>query len=180
MPDLSAFTSVATAALPATLTFLYQRLDHLLNRRQSTPEEEVSIPPELVGELELPLQAEESTLEQHRFTLETLHDALDQYHSGKTSIDASDDRLLRQMGRLRRVLEDVYGQTLTFAGEQRPASGSHVQQKVNIVTGEVRGMDAEEISDGSTVSQEVETVEHDSIVIGMRARRIGAPRNPPA
>ncbi|MFE1797679.1 hypothetical protein ACFW9L_16100 [Streptomyces sp. NPDC059517] len=174
MTDFAALSAVIGAGLTPTLAFLYQRLERLLNHGD-TPEPAPQAPAELTGTLVLPLQADASLLAAHRRDLEGLRDALHVYYRGDAPVAPTDDSLLRSLGRLRGLLEDIYGQHLTFQGEQRPVSGSVVRQRTERVTGEQIGMDAEEITGDAHVDQDVGTVERGGSNIGMRARRIGPP-----
>ncbi|MBP0458983.1 hypothetical protein JFN87_15945 [Streptomyces bomunensis] len=162
------------AGLTPTLAFLYQRLERLLDRGD-TPEADPQPPTALAGTLVLPLQADASRLAERTQDLEELRDALHVYYRGDAPVAPSDDSLLRTLGRLRGVLEEIYGQHLTFQGEQRPASGTVVRQRTRRVTGRQIGMDAGEILGDALVDQDVDTVERSGTNIGMRARRIGPP-----
>ncbi|WP_406340507.1 hypothetical protein [Streptomyces sp. NBC_01578] len=174
MPD-PAEIAVITSVLPSTLTFIFQRVEKLLSSRGSEPETDVGAPAGLVGALQLPLQPDEDQLQAHRTELEQLRDALAIYAQGDAPIRTSDHPLLRNLNRLRGALEDVYGQRLTFEGEDRPASGPLVQQNLKDVTGEVTGMDADEIGGTARVVQGAESVARDAKLTGMKARRIGMP-----
>jgi hypothetical protein len=179
VPDVLALSAVVGAALPASFTFLYQRLHHLLDARGGSPETAPEVPPALVGTLQLPLQVQLEDIEERRGELEGLRDALSVYARGAAPVDVGDAALLRMLGRLRGTLEELYGQRLTFTGEQRPASGSpFVRQKQETVVGEVYGMEAQESITGGTVVQETTTVEKDGKLVGMKARRIGTPGTP--
>ncbi|MFF1810777.1 hypothetical protein ACFVXW_16880 [Streptomyces sp. NPDC058251] len=176
MPDATALSALIGAGLPATYTFLYQRLAHLLDRR-GTPEPEPQVPPTLQGEVQLPLVADAQQLARRQPELMQLRDALNPYQRGAVPIDSTDEPLLRTLGRLRGFLEEVYGQRLTFTGEQRPASGPYVRQKTDTVRGELTGMEAEDITGTAEVLQDTNTVEAGGKVIGMQADRIGRARN---
>ncbi|GAA4887805.1 hypothetical protein ACFPM3_18035 [Streptomyces coeruleoprunus] len=172
MPD-PVEIALISSAVPATLTFLYQRLERLLSPRRTEPEPDLTIPDTLVGTLELPLQPNEQRLHARHAELDLLHDFLEEYVSREPAELTPEQGLLRSMGKLRNLLEDVYGQRLTFAGEARPASGPFVDQKLTTLTGEATGMDADEITSHAQVTQQVETVDAGAKLIGMKARRIG-------
>jgi len=171
MPD-SVEIALISSTLPAVLTFGLQRLDRLLGSRGAEPEDDVAAPDALVGTLQLPLQPHEDRLQARRGELELLQDALANYASGDVPARTSDRALLRNLARLRGALEDIYGQHLTFEGEDRPASGPFVHQKVTTVSGETTGMDVEEIVANARVTQDVETVDAGGKLIGMKGRRI--------
>jgi hypothetical protein len=171
MPDPTEI-AVISSVLPATLTFLFQRLDRLLTSRGAEPETDVDVPAGMVGTLQLPLEPSEDVLQARRGELELLREALADYADGTIEVGPSDHRLLRNMARTRGALEDIYHQHLTFEGEDRPASGPFVHQTVRTVTGEATGMDSDVIAGNSRVIQDVDTVEAGGKLIGMRGQRI--------
>ncbi|MFB7738474.1 hypothetical protein ACFC08_29635 [Streptomyces sp. NPDC056112] len=175
MPDAAALSALIGAGLPATYTFLYQRLANVLDRR-GTPEPEPDLPPTLQGNLQMPLVADAQQLARRQTELMQLRDALNPYQRGAVPIDSTDEPLLRTLGRLRSLLEEVYGQRLTFTGEQRPASGPYVRQKTDTVRGELTGMEAEIITGEAEVVQDTNTVEAGGKVTGMQADQIGLTR----
>lgn len=171
MPDPTEI-AVISSVLPATFSFLFQRLEHLLSSRGSEPEGDIALPDGLVGALDMPLQPAQNQLQTRRGELEVLRDALAIYARGEAPARTSDQALLRNLTRLRGALEDIYGQHLTFDGEDRPASGPFVHQKLTTVAGEATGMDAEEIAGSTRVVQDVSTVDSGGTLTGMKARRI--------
>lgn len=171
MPDATEIALI-TSALPATLTFLFQRAEHLLGSHGIEPEEDIAVPDVLVGTLQLPLQPDADRLHDRRRDLELLRDAVADHADGGTPVPQAQG-LLRNLGRLRAVLEDVYSQHLTFDGEDRPASGPYVYQKATTLTGQATGMDADEITGNSRVVQDVGTVVRGATMVGMKAKRIG-------
>ncbi|MGA4881035.1 hypothetical protein [Streptomyces lydicamycinicus] len=177
MTDFASLSTLIGAGVTPTLAFLYQRLERLLDRN-GAPESDLAIPAELTGTLALPLQADSDRLAERRQDLEMLRDGLNVYYRGDASVAPTDESLLRTLGRLRGMLEEIYGQRLTFAGEQRPTSGPFVRLRTDRVKGLQVGMDADEIVGAASVDHEVGTVEEGGTNIGMRARRIGGPPSP--
>lgn len=114
MPD-STELALMTASLPAALTFVFQRVEHLLSKRGEQPENDVTPPDALVGTLQLPLQPDTGRLREQRDQLEALRDAVADYAHGDVPAHPS-PALLRNVARLRAALEDIYGQHLTFRG----------------------------------------------------------------
>ncbi|WP_369220573.1 hypothetical protein AB5J52_00050 [Streptomyces sp. R39] len=171
MPD-STELALMTASLPAALTFVFQRVEHLLSKRGEQPENDVTPPDALVGTLQLPLQPDTGRLREQRGQLEALRDAIADYAHGDVP-DHPSPALLRNVARLRAALEDIYGQHLTFRGENRPDSGPFVHQKSDTLDGKLTGMDAEEITGDARVVQDIGKVGRDAKLIGMKARRIG-------
>jgi hypothetical protein len=180
MSDFSALSALLGAGLPATFTFLYQRLENLLDRR-GAPEADLPLPVPLRGELALPLTVGEEQLAAHQGELELLRDALGAYQRGAAPVDADNPELLRMLGRLRGRLEDLYGQRLTFQGEEdRQPSGPFSRQKIHTVRGHVTGMHADDtISGHAETDQDITTVAEGATVTGMRARSIGSPPKRP-
>ncbi|MFE5049034.1 hypothetical protein ACFRAI_22255 [Streptomyces sp. NPDC056637] len=178
MSDLSALSAMLGAGLPATFTFLYQRLENLLDRR-GEPEADLSAPGVLRGELSLPLTANQQALAERQDNLETLRDVLEGYRHDPARIDVADVRLLRMLGRVRGTLEDVYEQRLTFVGEEdREPSGPSARQKIKTLHGSATGIDADTVVGPVEAVHEVDTVETGGDLTGIRARYVGPP--PPA
>lgn len=146
MADPSEFSMVLNSALPATFTFLYQRLDALLSRHKAEGSEQAETLPEIpavvVGELELPLHSDEEQVRVRRTELQAYALGLAQYHRNPTLITADDSLLLETLGELRNALEDIYGQRFTFQGESRDQSGPFSEQRIGRVAGEAIGMQA--------------------------------------
>ncbi|MFG2651207.1 hypothetical protein [Streptomyces sp. NPDC048436] len=178
MSDLSALSAVLGAGLPATFTFLYQRVENLLDRR-GAPEKELATSTPLRGDLALPLTAGEQELAARQADLEMLRDGLDSYQHDPARIDAGDLALLRMLGRLRGTLEEIYGQRLTFVGEEdRQPSGPYARQKIGTVHGEATAIDAETISGQVESDQDITTIEKGGKVTGIRARDLKGPPGP--
>ncbi|MFF5372839.1 hypothetical protein [Streptomyces sp. NPDC013187] len=170
MPDPTDI-AVISSALPATLTFIFQRLERLLDSRTAEPEEDVALPGSLVGTLQLPLQPARDVLQTRRGELELLQETLADYAHGTVPVDISDQRLVRNLARARGALEAIYGQHLTFEGEDRPASGPFVHQRVTTLSGEATGIDSDKIAGNARVIQDVQTVDAGGKLIGMRGQR---------
>ncbi|WP_327122484.1 hypothetical protein [Streptomyces sp. NBC_01727] len=175
MPDLSAISAMLGAGLPATFTFLYQRLENLLDRR-GEPETDLAAPDVLRGELRLPLTADHNTLAKRQENLETLRDVLDAYRYAPERINVDDIRLLRMLGRVRGTLEEIYEQRLTFVGEEdRDPSGPSARQKIGTLRGKATAVDSDVVAGPVETSQDAVTVEEGGEMTGIRARYIGPP-----
>ncbi len=170
---------VASSALPAIFTFFFQRVESLLSRSRaggtSSPEAPPESPPQLVGTLQLPLDADPGRLSSSTTALEALALSLALYERGSAPITSSDPLLLQTLGRVREVLENVYGQRFTFEGEQRAASGPVTEHRYDRVSGEVVGLEAQETIRGQATSViHAKSVERGAKVVGMKARNIEA------
>ncbi|WP_330288704.1 hypothetical protein [Streptomyces sp. NBC_00576] len=174
MSDAVDLSMVASSALPATFTFLYQRLDALLSRHRSgrPPEPEASpeVPPQLVGALRLPLRADPDRLNAHLVVLDALALSMAHYQRDPAQVSSSDLLLLQTLGRVREALEDVYGQRFTFEGERRAQTGPITEHRYERVAGEVIGMEAEDaIRGGARSVIDAKSVERGAKVVGMKA-----------
>ncbi|MHC5263255.1 hypothetical protein ACYSUO_35695 [Streptomyces sp. UC4497] len=174
MPDPLDLSMVVSSALPATFTFLYERLNVALQRRRSDreagPDAAPDIPDVLVGDLALPLRIDSDRLTSHAPVLEALALAMAPYERDRTMI-VSDEVAVRQiLGRVRDVLENIYGQRFTFQGETRARSGPFSEQHYDVVAGEVTGMEAQQAIRGSATSTiRAKSVEPGGRVVGMKA-----------
>ncbi|MFJ3615429.1 hypothetical protein [Streptomyces hydrogenans] len=81
--------------------------------------------------------------------LETLMEMLGLYTEHERPVDGQDERLRRTLGRLRALLEEVYGHRITFVGEERPASGRRIVSKAGDVHGISRALKARHVSSGA-------------------------------
>lgn len=182
MTDPSGLSMVVSSALPATFTFLYQRLDALLSKHRAdagTAQAEAipEIPAVLVGDLELPLCSDDDRARARLAELRAYALGLVQYRRNPALITSDDPLLLQTLGELRDVLEDIYGQRFTFEGESREQSGPFSEQRHGRVAGEVVGIEATNAIHGPVTSKiTTESVEPGGRVIGMRAREIGDSR----
>lgn len=178
MANPSELSTVLNSALPATFTFLYQRLDALLTRHKAEGPEPAETLPEIpavvVGELELPLRSDEEQVRVRLNELRAYALGLAQYHRNPDLITSDDPLLLETLGNLRNALEDVYGQRFTFAGESRDRSGPFSEQHFGHVAGEAIGIQARDrIASPAATIQTAVTVERGGKVIGMKAPIIG-------
>jgi hypothetical protein len=176
--DPSGLSMVLNSALPATFTFLYQRLDALLSRHRTGKTVQAETPPEIpavvVGELELPLRSDEEQVRARFKELQAYALGLGQYHRDPALITSEDPLFLETLGELRSALEDIYGQRFTFEGELRAQSGAFSEQRHGRVAGSVVGIEATERIFGPVSSKITsDVVESEGTVIGMRAPIIG-------
>jgi hypothetical protein len=175
--DPLGFPVLASSAITQAFGFLYGRLASLLDRRSAAPDESVldyEQPSGLIGHL-APLEIDQDALVRLRTVLESLDDALGIYKDNPGLLNAEDERLRRNLGRLRGVLEAVYHQRFTFEGEERPSTGVKVEQWVDEVVGELTGLTAEDITSGARgeVKQVSKKISRDGRVIGAKIKNIG-------
>jgi hypothetical protein len=172
---------VLNSALPATFTFLYQRLDVLLSRNRTgeapQPEALPEVPAVVAGELELPLRSNEEQIHSRLAELRAYAHALARYRQNPSLVTSEDSLLLQTLGDLREALEDIYGQRFTFEGEHRHPSGPFSEQRHGTVAGEAIGMEAtERISGSPSTKITTDRVEAGGKVVGMKAPIIGDSR----
>jgi MoxR-like ATPase len=110
-----------------------------------------------------------AVLDRQEKSLVQLLGALSPYALGQADVDPADDELQKSAGRLRALLEAVYGQRFTFRGEQRDPTGSRitVSQVLGDVQGRVVGARATVGPGGdTTVSQQARTIGSGAEVVG--------------
>jgi hypothetical protein len=171
--DGSTLAGVETATLTQGVAFLYSQAGELLRRRRDArdraaakpemPGGEASVPaPESFPSLQLPADVFESpgtapvlpvpaALDRVADGLLQARRDIDDYVLGMAVLDPESAAVLQAIDRLRRLLEEVYGASVTFRGErQRPAVaatrinarqiGVALSGSVN-VTGDIAGRD---------------------------------------
>ncbi|MEV0329795.1 hypothetical protein AB0H63_25585 [Micromonospora echinospora] len=151
---------------------MFDRLSYLMDnwndkeRQAEAPE----VPDALQGELET-LVANVPVFLRHQAELESLAGALSTYVRNPDRLSVEDEALMARLGRLRGLLEEVYGQALSFDGESaRAKTGTRVEQRVDTVIGTVLGVDGS--PDGAAhVVQEAKTVEAGGWMVGVRTNR---------
>jgi hypothetical protein len=126
-------TALGAVVLAQGIGFLYGQVTELLRRRRDRKEAATAAPLEvppaaeseelLAGELK-PGPVDEQALEKHVDQLAKLRGLLLPYGEGDLPIDPANGQLVEQASALRALLEQVYGQHITFRGEQRPAAGT--------------------------------------------------------
>jgi hypothetical protein len=187
---MEAFTLGALGAVALTegIKFLYGQAGEILKRRrerkkaagQGTAEGEleplrIENPGILDGELE-PAQIDFEAVDRLEQDLKVFSQQLGNYVSGIEEVDPSDEELLRVADALRRALEAIYQQRITFKGEKRSPSGPVVEGRVDVeeVAGYTAGVRAEVIESGR-VSGELKgkRVEPGGEAIAVDVKRIG-------
>jgi hypothetical protein len=175
--DPLGFPVLASSAITQTFAFLYGRLAALLDRRNAAAGDDVipdhQIPPELAGRL-APLNADGQVLARLWTELDPLAEVLSVYREHPELINGEDERLRRNLGKLRAALEAIYHQHFTFEGEARPPSGVKVEQRMDKMSGELIGLAADEVTSGAhaDITQVSRTVSKDGKVVGAKIKRI--------
>ena len=131
-----------------------------------------------------PLVLDFAKLEPLAESMYQLRQSLADYNDGLAAVDPTDESLLRRLDLIRRQLEAVFGQRITFTGEPRPAAGSPLitgEVEVGVLAGEAAGVVAGTIRAGQVRgSAKADTVEPTGRLYGVKAGDIGGtPTNTP-
>ena len=156
--DPMSLSVLGATALTKGIDFLYGQATEVLKRRRErddggSPSAEVALPgggPDLiVGELK-PLQVDLDAAARLEQDIADLRRALSDYRDGIRAVDPSDRNLLDVTDALRRALEAVYRQPLTFVGEKRRLPETVVRGEVDVeeVHGHAAGVRARVLSGG--------------------------------
>lgn len=138
--------------------FLYGQATEVLKRRreckagrEAEAEAPVPVPADapLEGTLE-PLRVDFDALEGFHDEIKTLRSVLADYADGLVDPEPGDQELAVAANGLRQALEVVYGQRITFRGEDREPSGPVVISRVeaDTVAGDLAGLRARLVSSG--------------------------------
>ncbi|MFD8478251.1 hypothetical protein [Kitasatospora sp. NPDC059673] len=177
MSDVLSLAAVAATALQPTFTFLYGRVEALLDRhggRGAAVELTASdLPLTLVGTVALPLTVNDQCLHERAGQLRMARTVLARYQQNPALVVPDDEVLTEVLGQLRAALEEIYSHRFTFTGEQRPHSAPVVMQRIDDLAGDLTGMHASRAIVAGAVEQDVKTVGRGSTVIGMSAPVIG-------
>lgn len=128
------------------------------------------------GRLE-PLSPDPKALESLTSDLRELRRLLADYADEVEPADPADRILLKRVDALRLVLEAIYGQRITFRGEQRPASGPVVQGAIDVrsVSGYAAAVRAEAVRGSAEVRGKAcaDEVQAGGEIVGVDIDRIG-------
>jgi len=129
--DLS-LAAVSATTLTEGIKFLYGQAAELLKRRRERADQrEQKLPPlqaetpsqVLDGRLD-PGSVDEGIVDDYAQDLAELRRRLMDYVDGVVGVTPDNKELLSSVDALRGILELVYGQHITFVGEQRPMTGT--------------------------------------------------------
>jgi hypothetical protein len=174
---------VGSVAITEGIKFLYGQAGELLKRwknRDKEPDAEpprlAPAPPDLLEGTVQPTLAKLEVVGRFEDELRELWQALAPYAAGIEDVDENDAEVVAATDALRRILEAVFAQRITFKGEQREPSGPVVVGEVNIdeIAGDVAGVRARLISSGRIAGHvTARTAEKGSRVSGVEADEIG-------
>lgn len=154
MSDVFTFPVLAASALTQAFGFLYRRAEVLLDRRRGSAAEPELVPAIVAGDPG-PQEAGADALTPQRLEqLEGLVEVLGVYGDHQHLVSPEDERLRRNLGRLRGLLEEIYGRRITFEGEDRPRSGTRIVQNLGDVHGTAHALKVQRIGRGAVVDVE--------------------------
>jgi len=155
---VTTLAGVATTVLTEGVKWLFTQAGDALRRWRERREAKTAEPPPpadpgspeiFEGELG-PLTMDTNVVERLAADIKDLRRVLMDYAEGVEEVRPDDHELLQTADGLRRVLEAVYRQRITFRGEDRPPSGPIVEGTVDVeeVQGHVAAVKARLISSG--------------------------------
>jgi hypothetical protein len=188
MADPVTLATLEGAALTQGINFLYGQATELLKRRRDrkegslasaaepTPQPRVIEASVLAGELNL-AKVDDQVVESRSEELFALTEKLSSYANGIRYADPSDLHLIALAESLRGILELIYQQRITFAGEGREPTGSTVDLKLVAarVDGELTVAEVGQVKTGAAVKAtgELGDVGPNAKVIGFRGDVVG-------
>ena len=150
MPDPITLAALSTIAVTEGVKFLYNQAGELIkyyrDKKKSAaapavnPEPkppEVTLPAVFEGQLSSP-KVHDDVLERVQQNISDMRKELSEYADGVQEIKPKDETVLAQVDALRRLLEAVYQQRITFKGEENRAPSGPVAEGT-IDVGEVEG-----------------------------------------
>jgi hypothetical protein len=187
MPEPVTLAVLSAVALTEGIKFLYGQAGELLRRRWERKQarakggddplaEPLPAPPAglLAGDPG-PLVPDPVVLDGLAGELAELRTVLEPYAVAERPVTADDAGVLERADALRQGLEAVFGQRLSFAGEDREPSGTRIEGVVEAQTvrGLVAGASVEDVSGVSEVTGAamVDDVEQSGRVFGAEVRR---------
>lgn len=181
MTDPLTLSVLGGVALTEGVKFLYGQATELLRRRRDRKageagDAEVALP-ELDGELELPLRPDQAVVERVEPELKELRRRLQDYVDDIEPVTGDDRALLETADAVRKLLEAVYGQRITFRGEQREASGPVVEGEIDVdaVSGYAAAVRARSVTGPATIRAKARAgeVTEGGEMVGVDIDRIG-------
>ena len=176
MSDELSFPALAASALKQAFTFLYGRLAVVLDRNLSSSErKDIEKSAESSSIDVASLEVDESALTEERINLlRVLDDALAVYAKNPELIRSDNEQLLRSLGRLRDELETVHNHRFAFGEEHASTPQAVVDQKMDRVSGEVTGVEADEFQGTAraSVNQTVKNVNQGAKIIGAKFKKM--------
>jgi hypothetical protein len=180
LDDPLSLAALGGSALTQAFGFVFGQLEAVLERKRADKDpriiedEPITLeqPLILAGRL-APLTIDQASLHEHAAELLLLRNLLANYCE-RNELNAADKALIQMLSRAREILEDVYGQSISFQGEDHPRTGTRIQQRIKDAHGKTVGLEVREFSQGEArVSQVIDTVHKGGEIIGGRFDRLG-------
>jgi hypothetical protein len=138
--------AVGVFALTEGIKFLYTEAGELLKHRreskdsarQESSEPELRPPADIIEGTVEPTRPNAERLERLADELRERRRSLTDYADDVEAVDPSDVALLKEVDELRRLIEVIYGQRITFKGEHREPSGPLVENEVRAMEAKIR------------------------------------------
>jgi hypothetical protein len=181
--------TIGAVALTEGIKFLYGQAGILIKRWQERRSREVAgnaesdrtqvdlTTPPAMGATTIRADADFDAVEAHAEELLRLRSGFANVADGLAEIDPNDADALARVGKMRELLEQILGVSLTFTGEQRPATGEPVVRTdltIGNVFGKVTGADIDEMRSGTVETRAaVGDVAAGGEVTGTRIRQLG-------
>ena len=131
--DPITLSGLGAVALTEGIRFLYGQAVEVLKQRRERKAGDAPVvirsPEVLAGELE-PVTLDVEAVDRLEDDVKALAGRLGNYANGLDEVDPEDPDILRATDALRQALEVIYGQRITFRGEEHPSSGTAVRGRV--------------------------------------------------
>jgi hypothetical protein len=180
---------VSSVVLTEGIKFLYAQAGEILRRRREkidaaegdpaqpnvTDRVDIELPDAFDGQLSEPKINFDALDRLGNELLET-RESLSKYAEGFENVDSNDEDLLAKTDALRRLLEAVLQERITFKGEQRSPSGPVVEGHIDVdeVAGYAAAVRSTKITGGRTEAEaKAKRVEPGAEFIGVDADEIG-------
>ncbi|MFD9374592.1 hypothetical protein ACFWBH_03465 [Streptomyces sp. NPDC059999] len=154
MSDVFTFPVLAASALTQAFGFLYRRAEILLDRRRGNVSEPETVPAVVSGDPGPAAVDGDALIPEHLEQLELLCEVLGVYADHQELVRPEDERLRRNLGQLRGLLEEIFGRRITFEGEDRPRSGTRIVQNLGHVHGTAHALKVQRIGRDAAVEVE--------------------------
>jgi hypothetical protein len=187
--DPLTLSAVGGVVLGEGIKFLYNQAGEILRRRRErreakeagkaparVPEPAPVSPDILEGEL-APVTIDFEAVERLEQELRALRSSLHDYADGIEPVSNENTALLKETDALRRCLEAIYQQRITFKGEERPPSGPLVEGRIDVkeVAGYAAAVRADVVEGAAKVTGEATfgTIREGAEGVAVDVKRIG-------
>ncbi|MGP4104555.1 hypothetical protein [Nonomuraea sp. KM90] len=152
MVDPLSFPVLAGAALTATITFIYNRIGAVLDRRAGRISPD--IPDAIEGSTETLTVQSDSLSDEEIKNLERYAGMLGVYLDHPELLRGSDEKLRSNLGEIRSILEIAYGREFRFGDEHSDGPTLRVTLRSDQISGTQRGIKARSVSGSARLDVE--------------------------